>query len=187
MKFAITDLTADQLAICMAALKVTGSPVSVQTSEPATTTAPAGDTGSDLDDRGVPHNIDFHAPGKGKTKAGNWARKKGVDAASCDAYEAQFTGKAAAHAPGVPSLSLPPALTLPAATPAYPPATWNEFVNLYSPMASEGAISADDIDRMLTEAGAQTGQAGLIELQTNDRARAHVFGLLSVVKASGKK
>lgn len=180
MKFAITDLTADELHACLEVLKVKRAPIDVgpspATASPSVSSTPAA---PDLDARGVPHHPEFHAPGKGKTKAGNWARKKGVDQDACDAYEKQFA--ATTNAPGLPALpGLPPLPGLPAPGVSYPPVDFNTFANLYSQLASAGVVSGDDVNRIMRESGVST----LEEWGTNDKARAHAFGLLSTIKAS---
>jgi hypothetical protein len=64
-------------------------------------------TATELDERGVPYNADFHSSSKKQSK-GKWDRKRGHDRAAADAYEAQF-----AHA--APVTAAPAAVAMPSA------------------------------------------------------------------------
>ena len=133
MKFAIhiDDMTANELAAVTAFITSIGAtPVSRTAAELAAATGaavtagqqspppppapnmpapppPAGPApiGAQYDSRGLPHNPQFYADSKRQNADGSWAKRKGVDKAACDAWEASVPRGAPAAPPvgNVPS------------------------------------------------------------------------------------
>jgi len=113
--------------------ETTGNVVPMPTPAP-TVTPPEEDprVGVELDNRGVPWLEDAHATTKSKTAAGNWTKKRGVDAATVKALEDAAIGELnGTPAPIVPETEDLPALTA-------PPATIEDLSNAY-----EAALGAD--------------------------------------------
>lgn len=103
------------------------TPPETPTSAPAAPTAPAASPSNEevpTDARGVPWNEKVHGGRSAKApaidKAGNFKKRRGVDKAEVDAYEAPYI--AAGNAPDAPAANVPaPPVTTPTpATPAAP-------------------------------------------------------------------
>lgn len=111
--------TADPFAIAGNVQHQNASPVT-QTPPPP----PPPPLGGELDSRGLPHNPQFYADSKRTNKDGSWAKRKGVDAAACEAWErVTLAGKAGAGQtppPPPPPVTHPPVPASP--TPPPPPA-----------------------------------------------------------------
>lgn len=159
---------------------ITGTENTTSTAPAAPAASTTSPDGTERDDRGVPHDPRFHAPGKGKTKAGNWSRKKGVDVAACDAYEAQFIGTTttAPAAPAMPAMPAMPGFPGLPAGPAYMPVDYNTFVQLYQALANSGKLSGEEAIRIMKESGVGENAALFV---TDDEKRAHAYHLLKVV------
>jgi hypothetical protein len=149
LKFAIhiDDMTASELAAVTAFITSIGaSPVARTVTELAAATtqqpspppppapnmpappalgAPLAPVGGipQYDSRGLPHNPAFYADSKRQNADGSWAKRKGVDKAACDAWEASVPRGTPATpqqppAPPVGNVPLPAASVSPANAPS---------------------------------------------------------------------
>lgn len=116
--------------------------------------------GGNVDDRGVPHHPDYHAPSFRKTVKGAWARRKGVDKDAADAYENQYLGQKPPQQPTAPMAgSLPPGMVPNPMNPGNPvplvpqKVSYDEFANLWQRLVGENKLTTDDVARINAEAG----------------------------------
>jgi len=180
---------------------VPAQPVAVYTGplagQPVTPAAGPAVTGP-VDGFGVPWNGNFHASTKTQTLKGKWKSRKGRDEAAAAAYEAQFGQPAAgvplqAAAAGVPlQAATAPAVTYPVpgpaagafsfAAPSGPSpvgCTANEFLTLANHLMSTGRLSNAALMSMCAEIGVSDPNT----LQTDDMARAKIYGKMMAISA----
>lgn len=96
MKFAIHDLSYEQLQIARASLNDAciphGDAAPVMPTMPPAPAAPTVTTGPELDSAGMPWDERIHASTKTKTQKGEWKKRKGVDPSVTTAVEAEIKG-----------------------------------------------------------------------------------------------
>lgn len=151
---------------------------------------PTNTAAPDTDKNGVPWSADIHASTKALNADGTWRRKRGVDAAVADAYEAQFKAAPApveaapapaeaapapveaeaAPAPAMPTGLPGMALPEPAAPVAPEPVSYESLVDLINGVISDNKLTVDQMGPIYAEAGVTNVQ----DLLTNETLRANL-------------
>lgn len=147
------------------------------------------DNGSDdVDAFGVPWHAEMHAKTKSQKADGSWTRRRGVDVATVEAYEAQYRTPATS----VPVVATPPAPDgmLPLPTPAapqataYPPADYaSQLLPKWQEMTQLGKLPMDRIDECMRRHNA-IGAGGAIDytkISTDAAICAEIFAVLNNV------
>ena len=167
------DLTADAPHIPEAVIDAQVEAIATMPDTPPAPTTVVSDT--ELDVNGTPWLEAVHASSKSTIKDGSWRRRKGVDAAVCEAAEVAARGVSPVEMPVAPEM--PPVVADPLPQPVDYPTMMAKFKE------AQDSVQGLDIPTLYQQAGVPVvdGAFNVAEFATNETLRAKMVEVINTL------